>query len=300
MQKIKRFFASLLTLMLLMTVITALTPTLTKAYAKEIITYYCDDETVPFEEQDFGQSRSLLRGGGSYYNETVTVTYDYKTVEMKNVMAPVYSNPSGLSTACAPVAGAMVAGYYDRWSVNLIPNVTPGYVQGNGIYYYFDDSVNRPAKTALFNDLYAAMGTDVNGAGTSQGEFFIGLSSYSGGKGYSMSYGSIWQSNTMVNINSMGSYLDQGKVFVLFCSTYNFIYSKTETSTSTSIFKRNSTAGHVLFASGYTINKYYRNGANFQTDYFLHVASGFSTCDEGYIKLNDYLTLDAAYMINIY
>ncbi|NCA68354.1 MAG: hypothetical protein EOM87_09885, partial [Clostridia bacterium] len=60
---------------------------------------------------------------------TEVINYTSKVTEEDYINAtfPEYYNTNGnLTNTCAPVAGAMIVGYYDRTYTDLIANFTPG------------------------------------------------------------------------------------------------------------------------------------------------------------------------------
>jgi hypothetical protein len=51
---------------------------------------------------------------------------------------------------------------------------------------------------------------------------------------------------------------------------------------------------------GYEAHYYYIDNEIYHMETFLKVAAGYGSGYTGYVKISDYLTLDQAYMFNIY
>lgn len=54
-----------------------------------------------------------------------------------------------------------------------------------------------------------------------------------------------------------------------------------------------------MMVYGYQTIAYYKNGVNFRTDTYLQASSGFGSAETGYIKMNDYIGIMDALIINI-
>lgn len=249
----------------------------------------------------FQDDRPGFNGEGeSYIDDQFIYCDSMQVVVDKRIPSaiPSYANTDmSKSNTCAPVCGAIVCGYYDRYCSNLIPNFVPGGF--NGASYVYFPQLGRAAVQNLINTLYTEMGTDVAGAGTSMQEYKDGLSSYASGKGYITTYSSFKQSNSSVNLTTLENAINNNIVSVIFCTSYNFVYAITVTDNYVEISKKNYTLGHIMTVYGYKVIKYYRDGSNFQTDTFLYVASGYNTAIMGYVKLNDFLVMEDALTVNI-
>ncbi len=261
------------------------------AEAQESETRYSDD----------GDNGIMTLGEGVSVVDNQTITYDYKVTNDHTVTsAPSYGNTiSGMTDYCAPMAGTNAIVFYDRWFTNLIPSFTPGMTYGTSYTYYPD--MNWSQVTTLINTLYDTMNTNVGSAGTSQADFESGFKSYVNAQGYNVTYTSFLQDYKNVNLTTLQSAISANKVGIIFCSSYNLIYSISDNTagTSTVLTKRNSSTAHMMMVYGYKTVKYYSNGINFRTDTYLQVSSGYSTGEQGYVLMNEYLDMNAAKIITI-
>ena len=232
-------------------------------------------------------------GQGGIVGASYDVYYDYKTI-----VEDVFGNgDSSMTNTCAPVAGANIVGYYDRWSTNLIPNFEPGLML-SGKYVYYPDMSYEPVTNTIAS-LYNLMQTNVNGGGTSESEFMSGLTTYVTNAGYNLSYTSFHQNATMVDLPKLKTAINAGKVGLVMCSKYNFVYDIIHYDDHTRVVKENGDAGHMMMVYGYQTIAYYKNGVNFQTNTFLYTCSGYSSSDMGYMQLNDYSQINNAMVMTI-
>ena len=239
-------------------------------------------------------------GQGGIVGASYDVYYDYKTIveDVYLYSVPSFGNAnSSMPNSCAPVAGTNIVGYYDRWSPNLIPDYTPGaMVSGN--YRYYPDMSREPVKNPIAS-LYNLMQTNVNGGGTSESEFMSGLTTYVTNAGYSLSYTSFHQNATMVDLPKLKTAINAGKVGLVMCSKYNFVYGIMHYDGHTQVAKENGDAGHMMMVYGYKTIAYYKDGVNFQTDTFLYTCSGYGAAETGYMQLNDYSQINNALVMTI-
>ena len=54
-----------------------------------------------------------------------------------------------------------------------------------------------------------------------------------------------------------------------------------------------------MMVYGYITVRYYDNGSLIGTDTFLQASSGFNTADQGYIRMDDYLQIEEALIVNV-
>ncbi len=250
---------------------------------------YCDDLT--YDET------------GTHTSDTYEVHYDSVTVTNKVLYsAPSYgSGNTTYPNCCAPVAGTNVVGFYDRWYTNLIPNYTPGIFLSNGQYKYYPEYGADAVSDALTN-MYTIMKTNQDGGGTTDVNFKNGLKKYVNSAGYNYSTASYYKNKTNVDLNKLATAVDENKVAVIMCQQYNFVsqirfFSDEKYSY---IVKTNSTVGHIMMVYGYKVVEYYRSSSNFRTDYFLCVSSSYSNGVQGYMQLNDFASIDDAFIVSIY
>ena len=250
-------------------------------------TFYCDDGYA---------------GEGESIDASYTVTYD-SYVENRNYYvsaAPSYSRVSNEhSNDCASKAGGNIVGFYDRYYTNLIPNFDPGVSMGS-TYIYFPNAGFQAIRT-MIETLYDLMEINVTAPGATGQDFLDGLTEYVEGQGYDISFSSFYNNTTTVNLNAVRQMVQNNKVGVLMCSRYNFVYTINHNSsgTSTYISQRNFNLGHMMMVYGYITLDYYNGGVKTGSETFLQVSSGFDSGVQGYIKMDDYLKINEALIVNI-
>lgn len=289
-----KFQALILALTLSVTFIAGVIRPVT-AYASETEEiYYCDDE-VYYDDQSYN-------GEGGQVSAFFEIDCDsfVATANYKHPSAPSYGTGS-LSNSCAVIAGSNIIIFYDRWYTNLVPNYTPGMmstgINGTQYFKYFPNNNTTPI-TTLMNSLYQLMGTTAEN-GTTANQFRSGMQSYVTGKGYSISYESCYQNSTMVNLTKIRQAVENNKVALIMCSTYNFVYDVYQNANGVAVNKIDSNRGHMMFVYGYVTYAFYKNGANIRNETFLYVSSGYQSGEKGYIMLNDHLTIEEAYVVTI-
>jgi hypothetical protein len=192
-----------------------------------------------------------------------------------------------------------VVGFYDRWYDNLIPDYTAGLSFSNGKYYYYPDS-NKTATSNALTSLYSLMKTGEMG-GTTSSNFKSGLNTYVKNAGYSLSYSSFYNTSKSVDIQKLINAIDNNQTCIVMCSTYNFVLSISNypSESMQKVVKTNSTIAHMMMVYGYITYTYYSDGEAFQSDTFLYVCSSYGSGAKGWMKLNDFLTIDEALIITV-
>ena len=254
------------------------------AKAEETVVYYDD---------------YIYNSSGSHVNDSYQIAYD----ELDYLIEGHESAPSlgihdnSINNACATLAGANIITFYDRYFPDLVPNFEPGGINPLGFYSYYPDLAVTPTI-----DLVANLHNLMNSAdGTTEAEFKSGMQSFLSSKGRSISYQSFYSTSTNVNLSLLDSALNQNKVALLMCSTYNFV-SSVAFNTNNNVYyvsKTNSNAGHMMMVYGYEIYNVYVGGQLVRSDTFLAVSSSYSDGDTGFILLNDDLTIQKAYIVTI-
>ena len=269
------------------------------AYAEQAEEIYYCDEVEYYDGQD---EEASFNGEGGQVDASYTIDCDYfiKTEEYVLDSAPSYGTVA-LTNPCAAVAGANIIAYYDRWYTNLIPNYTPGMMNtlsdGTQVFRYFPD-LGTQATSTLMSTLYQLMGSSAEN-GTTANQFRSGMQSYVSGKGLSISYESCYQSATMVNLSKIRQAVQSQKVCLVMCSTYNFVYGISGTTTGATVAKLKSNRGHMMLVYGYTVVTYYENDVAIGSGTFLYASSGYQGGEQGYMQLNDYSTIEEAYIVTI-
>ena len=268
-------------------------PLFAGASAAEAEAHYCDDG---YYDEGYG-------GEGQSANASYTIEYDYYVEHREYYVsaAPSYSSVTEEQTNnCASKAGANIIGYYDRYYPELIPDFEPGYLYPNNAYLYFPKANLQPLNN-LITALYYMMNTNVTAPGATEQDFKDGLTEYVEDHGYDIGFSSFHNNSTSVNYTAVQQMVQQKKVGVLLCSKYNFIFSINHLSSgnSTLISKRDYNISHMMMVYGYLIIDYYKDGSCIASETYLQVSSGFADGSQGYIKMNDYLTIDNALVVSI-
>lgn len=239
------------------------------------------------------RAEAIGSGGGEtvkYYTGTtatnsVSETVTYARYEIEEGYAgqrcPQYYNMNtSLTNTCAPVGGAIVVGFYDRYYTDLIPNVTPGFSY-NGVYYYYTMATNTTATQGVINSLYSSMGTNSQEPGTSRAQYQAGLTSYVTAAGYHVTFTSVMNGGTLDN-SSIMNYLSCGTLVTLYITNHNLCsVSFGDTSATYTIVSY--TGLHIYIAYKYRLIKYYNSSnVNFRTDILLGVSTGFGGSASGW------------------
>lgn len=260
---------------------------LADARASAAESYFCDD--------------GIFAGEGESVRDNYTIQYDsyVQNNKYRVLKAPSYSpyNDGSMTNFCSAIAGMNVVGFYDRYYPNLIPNYEPGITTNSG-YFYLPYLGAQELKTLII-DLYSYMRVNVDGPGATEADFKNGLSRYVQEQKHSVSYTSFYKSSTNVNLTKMQQMVAQNKVAVLFLNRYNFVYNIYTYDDHSDVYKINSNSGHMMMVYGYFTVDYYKNGSKFLSETYLEASSCFSTGDQGYIKMDDYLQIQDALIINI-
>lgn len=249
-------------------------------------------EQVYFDDPTFSGSVASI-------DDSYEIVYDELVLTVEGqASAPSHGrHENDMQNACAPLTGSNVVAFYDRFFTDLIPNYEPGAINPYGNYIYLPDRGLQPV-TTLIRTLHTAMNS---ADGTTEAEFKAGMQSFLASKGRSITYHSFYSTPTNVDLSTLLYWLDNNKVGVLMCSTYNFVSDIINDATSNLYYvvKDNSYVGHMMLVYGYEIYQIYVGGTLVRTDTFLSVSSGYSSGADGYILLNDDLTIEKAYILDV-
>lgn len=249
-------------------------------------------QTIYYLDADYNGG-GLREESEEIYRDSYTIDEDYRVWQ-----APSYGNTdSSIQNFCAVTAGTNVVVFNDRFYPNLIPNFEPGMIS-YGSYAYFPD-LGFEATKEVFYTLYDEMETNVGVTGTTGENFKDGLQTYVEDRGYDLSYSSFYSSRTNVNLSTFENAIDAGKVGVLLLTKYNFIYAIVHDDVSTYVSRAISDNPHIMMVYGYIKINYYNNGSLFKTETYLQASSGFSMGNQGYIRMDDYLRIEEALIVNI-
>jgi len=238
----------------------------------------------------------------------VIETVNYSSIQTEedyiNPYFPEYYNTNtNLTNACAPVAGSMIIGFYDRYYTDLITGISPGRTIG-GVYRYNPMTTNTSYIQGVIDSLYVSMSTNYPSPGTTQTQYKTGLTSYVTSKSLSITYTSI-VSGGAINYESgsasLVSQLAAGNPISLFVSDYN-ISILSDNGSGMTITKSTYDGNHILVGYGYKKIEYYdSSNYNFRTDLFIKVSSGLSAPLNGWFMVgSSETTLNDAESASIY
>lgn len=240
-------------------------------------------------------------GEGEQTDASYYVYYDYKEdTIVKHLSVPSFGNgDTSLKNTCAPLTAMNIITFYDRWYDELVPDYTAGVQYPDNRYFYYPDMAGAATRNVITN-LYGLMKTGETG-GTTSANFKSGLNTYVTDAGYSLNSTSFYGDSASVNLDKLTSAINQNKVGLIMCDTYNFVSSISTNSDGTADFinQRNSNAAHMMMVYGYRTIEYFKDNASFRKETFLFVCSSYSSGVTGYIRLNDYLSIDEAWIMTV-
>ena len=210
------------------------------------------------------------------------------------LVTPSYFNRTGLTNTCACVAGVNLIAYFDRYQTNLIVDYAPGSAIGS-LYRY---KTSNTTIDGLVSQLYTDMGTNSTGVGTTVPEFVSGMQTYCSRVGYSIDFTDC-KSGNAINYSLAKSNIIAGKPVVIFVSSFEAA-TVTENTNEDVYSTYSGQAYHTFVAFGYRDVTYtYSNNTTSQSN-FLYVSTSFSDMLRAYLNVNNNLTTDTAYVVNIY
>lgn len=234
------------------------------------------------------------RGGTVIGGIAERIDYTSTTVDTK-LMTP--STPSGYDSgiSCGITAAGVTVAYNDITLTNLIPNFTPA-SQVWGAWFWNTPTSDVSLMYSLLN-LY--MGN--NGyEGVTISEYKDGLVTYVNMRGYNIAYTDVRAGNNSLT-SGFKDTINNGKLVSLFFNTFNISFNGVQHYPNSKYDYVDLTqyAGlHIMVAYGYKEIKYYNASGLFRTDFYAAVQTGYSS--NSWIRINDYCTLDAAWVTNIY
>lgn len=232
--------------------------------------------------------------GAITYSEEY-VTYSEKSKYNKDLALrhPYISEVGGLSNACAPIAGANLIQYWDKFCENLIPDFTSYTILYNQCVY-------KGPETELQNltrQLYKDMKTNVTGAGTTEDQFKNGLKTYCRRQGYN----NVAFYNCMISGKLSFSFaklrIDNGQPLALFVDTFtvaNIWEGETDY-----IDYLVGNGCHVMAGFGYKEINYTLSDGTARTDNYIAVASGLSLYTQSYFNVYLNTIVDDAFGVVI-
>lgn len=256
---------------------------------------YAWNSPVASADSEIYYADENYNGGGNYTEEDEEFNYASKTVEMSislNYNHPEYFNMnSALTNSCACSAGANIIAYYDRFYPNLVPNFEPGF-QRPTYYSYFGMGAFYDQQQGIINDMYDAMGTNTNGAGTSKAQYNQGLADYVTSHGQNISFTSVGSNNSL-DVNALYNQLQAGHPVTLFLNGYNIV-SRSDNGSTLRLFKLIYTSTHMMVAFGMEKVSYYNTSGQLLRQYtYLEIATCLDITNCVYIVNHNGMLVDA-------
>ena len=235
--------------------------------------------------------------GSTYlYTEQETVSYYRKEESEVGISGglPKYHSTFANPNDCAPVAGAIVLGYFDRQFDQLIPNFTAGrYIRDRFVYTAQNDAVVN-----VMNTLYNLMDTNTSGNGTTVNQFKNGLQEYVQSRGRTIGYNNVM--NGSISLQEVIDSVNSGNPIVIFVVGYALVSSLNTDASIDNYTKKIYGGAHTMVIGGVkTITYYNQSGSVIETKVLLDVYTGYGSSPNCYMILNAYGNLDDAYSITI-
>lgn len=247
-----------------------------------------------------GVDESHYFGISTIYTTTQTFSYSTKTTESYfiNTSVPAYYDTANRDYTCAPVAGANLIGFYDRYFPNLVPDIATGYARGTR-YNYYAMSRYETQLQSLINDLATRMGTNSNG--TNKDGFMTGFSSYVASRNLNVTFTNITQEVTnafVLDFEQAVAQLKNGNPIAFFTSGVNFT-TFTDTGSSVSMTIKSANDNHIFVAYGYQKVIYYDASGNVLRKYISFSTSSGENGLKGYYVLNNNMIVESALAVHI-
>lgn len=239
-----------------------------------------------------------FNGSTFLYTEKETVSYSSKKEREVSISGglPKYYSTFYNTNDCAPVAGSIVLGYFDRQFDQLIPNFTAGrYIRDQFIYTPQNDTIVN-----LTNTLYDLMDTNTSGNGTTVNQFKNGLQEYVQSRGRTIGYSGVM--NGSLSVQEVIDSINSGIPVVIFVVGYALVSDDDISSTTnTDTYAKDIYGGaHTMVVGGVkTITYYNEAGSVVESKVLFDVYTGYGTNQNCYMLLNAYGNLDDAYSVKI-
>lgn len=241
--------------------------------------------------------RYAMNYQGGISTGTTTRTVNYETVDEDTYENP-YEAPvfkySALG-ACAVDSGGNALVYYDRIYNDLVPDYQHRYVWGKFTYGTQNEGVNN-----MFASLYSLMGT--NDQGTTIPGFKSGLNSYVTGRSRTLTFTDATGTHYGTNIDFLKQQLSQEKMAVVFLNNFAITtFGGLERYNGYDEIDYYTYSGyHSVLVYGYRDIYYYdASGSVIERDTYLMASTGFVGAELSYIYIDDYGTVDDAYIVSI-
>jgi len=233
--------------------------------------------------------------GDGFTTSSDTIYYSSRNEDKYNLASrhPGLTNVSGISNACAAIAGGNIIQFWDRYKTDLIADYTPGNALGNS-YIYKGESTTT---ASVIKQLYSDMEVNSTGPGATISQFKSGMTKYSNRQGYAITFNSCMSGGSF-NYNTAKQNIVSGQPIALFLDTYNvgLIDENTDYDAVAYLLGKGT---HVMAGFGYKEVIYTLNSGATRQDKYIAVASGIGQCPKGFFNVNYNTMIDDAYGIMI-
>ncbi len=256
---------------------------LTYMYEKDGYYYFVGDDSKLSEETLSLVSQKSFKGTGSITYSEEYVYYKNRDVNNKNLAFrhPFIYDIGSLSNACAPIAGANIIQYWDRFCENLIPDYTSYTFMYNRYFYKGPDSTIQ----SMTEQIYKDMQTNISAPGTTETEFKNGIKKFCTRQGYNTVNFNSCMSNKKFNYELAKQRINDGQPLAIFVDT--FIVTNIGEQTGYDYLDNLIGNGcHVMAGFGYKEVSYILNDNTTRKDNYIAVASGFSTYSDSYFNVS--------------
>lgn len=247
-----------------------------------------------------GLDESHYLGISDIVASTETFSYSTKTTESYfiNTSVPAYYDTADRAYLCAPVAGANLIGFYDRYFPDLVPDIATGYARGTRYTYYLMAKYETQLQS-LIDDLATRMMT--SSVGTAIYGFETGLESYIASKNLDVTFTDVSIEMTTTNVLDLEQTIAQlknGNPIVFFTSNVNFT-TFNDTGNSVTMNIQASNDNHVFVAYGYQKVVYYDASGNVVRECISFSTSSGEESLTGYYVLSQQMYVDSALAVHI-
>lgn len=201
------------------------------------------------------------------------------------------------ASACGPVSGAIITGYYDYFYPDLIPGYQTYYISPiYGLRFYSGNQRINYLIDDYINIMCAQNGVTV-------AHYKEGLSAYFElVAGVIICYSRLVLSGGGIYFYGCMQEINAGRPITIFTSYFNTAILSTKSDTQDKLITDVYINNHIVTASGYKTVKYYKMQSGvetlFRTDNYLFVETGWETSEWMYLGYN--MTIDDAYGIGVY
>ncbi len=230
-------------------------------------------------------------GQGAVWQEDRVISFDQLVSDVSyqtSSTIPSFFDQQNRLTACGPVAGGIVVGFYDILYTDLIPNHISGIIF-NGNYNFAPFRTNDQIQ-AVIDELYTKMKTDQGQSGSTKSNCLNGLEEYFDDHGLDFTTEGL-MSGSSPNYSKLRTHVQSKNVALAFLSGYQFITTLNIGSDQITFVANVTNATHIVAVCGYREIVLIEDGVQ-KTEYFLRVASGITDYENCYIRVNDHLQID--------